>query len=81
MIENIFDSFETAPNAETVKKYQKIVIDFGDAHVLASCHEAKADFLVTLDKKDFLNERVAQFLKPSIALTPKDIIELLRPSL
>src|SRR3989344_1912513 len=54
LVENIFDSFETAPNAETVKKYQKIVIDFGDAHVLASCHEAKADFLVTLDKKHLL---------------------------
>ena len=32
----------------------RIVIDDGDAHVLASCEKEKVDFLVTLDKKHLL---------------------------
>lgn len=59
-----------------VKKAKK-VIKAKDAAILADAKFAKCDFLVTLDKKDFLNEKVIKFLKPQIALTPKDLIALL----
>ena len=50
----IFKWIQAAPEKENVAKFNKIVGDPGDAHVLASCHEAKTDFLVTLDKKHLL---------------------------
>ena len=59
-----------------IKKAQK-VIEEKDAPILASAKLSRCDFLVTLDKKDFLVEKVAKFLKPKIALAPKDLIELL----
>lgn len=64
------------PDLSLVKKAQK-VIEEKDSVILAEAKQAKCDFLVTLDKKDFLNEKVAKFLKPKIALTPKGLIELL----
>ena len=42
------------PDAELTVKYKRIVIDEGDAHVLASAKESGVDFLVTLDKKHLL---------------------------
>ena len=64
------------PDLELIRQAKKIIVE-KDAVILAEARQAKCDFLVTLDKKDFLNERVAQFLKPSIALTPKDLIKTL----
>ena len=57
MLEKIISIFGkpiTAPDAATVEKYTRIVIDEGDAHVLASTEEGKCDILVTLDKKHLL---------------------------
>lgn len=50
----IFNQIQPVPKKEHVVRYNKIVIDPGDAHVLASCYETKADYLVTLDKKHLL---------------------------
>ena len=65
------------PNVSLIRQAKKVIIE-KDAVILAEAKQAKCTFLVTLDKKDFLNEKVAGFLKPSIALTPKDLIGLLR---
>lgn len=54
LIETTFGQIETAPEAQAVEKYRKIVVDPGDAHILASCNETQMDFLVTLDKKHLL---------------------------
>ena len=67
------------PDPDLIIKAKKVIAE-KDAVILAEAKQAKCDFLVTLDKKDFLNEKVAIFLKPSIALTPKDLIGLLQPS-
>lgn len=64
------------PDPNLIKKALKI-IEAKDAPILTDFKLAKYDFLVTLDKKDFLNEKVAEFLKPKVALTPKDLIEIL----
>lgn len=42
------------PKVEIVDQFKSIVLNFGDAHVLASCKQSKADFLVTLDQKHLL---------------------------
>lgn len=53
-IKTIFRQILEAPAERNVAKFNKIVIDLGDAHILASCYEIKPDFLVTLDKKHLL---------------------------
>lgn len=53
-VKTIFSQILEAPVKKNVAKFSKIVIDQGDAHILASCYEAKPDFLVTLDKKHLL---------------------------
>jgi predicted nucleic acid-binding protein len=65
------------PDSSLIIKAKKVIAE-KDAVILAEAKMAKCDLLVTLDKKDFLNEKVARFLNPSIALTPKDLIELLQ---
>ena len=71
----LFGTLLPSPNEELVIKYKKIVIDEGDAHVLASCFEAKVKFLATLDRKHLL------VLKGKIRglkiVTPGELIELL----
>lgn len=69
----IFDSIKKAPDENLVKKFSNIVIDLGDSHVLASSIEAKADFLVTLDKKHLLI--LAKKIKGLKIVSPKELIE------
>ena len=64
------------PDLELIAKAKKIISE-KDAVILTEAKLSKADFLVTLDKKDFLNEKVADFLKPKIALTPKMLFGIL----
>lgn len=54
MILNIFTNPVRPPYIENVEKYYGVVIDEGDAHVLATCDEEDCDVLVTLDKKHLL---------------------------
>lgn len=69
----IFGQPLSAPKLKKVNAYKKIVIDYGDAHVLASAKEARADFLVTLDKKHLLvlKEKIKEFK----IVTPSQLIE------
>ncbi len=71
----IFDNIKKAPDENLVKKFNDIVIDLGDSHVLASSIEVNADFLVTLDKKHLLilNQKIEE-LK---IVSPKQLIERL----
>lgn len=71
----IFNSIKKAPDENLVKKFNNIVIDLGDSHVLASSIEAKADFLVTLDKKHLLV--LTEKIKGLNIVSPKQLIEIL----
>ncbi len=71
----IFDNIKKAPDENLVKKFNNIVIDLGDSHVLASSVETKADFLVTLDKKHLLI--LDQKIKGLRIVSPKQLIERL----
>lgn len=63
----------SAPSKKSVEKHQKVVIDVGDAHVLASAEEAAASFLVSLDKKHILSLKRKKF--PFKILTPGELIK------
>ncbi len=71
----IFDNIKKAPDENLVKKFNNIVIDLGDSHVLASSIETDADFLVTLDKKHLLV--LDQKIKGLKIVSPKQLIERL----
>ena len=64
------------PNSQLIEKAKKVIVE-KDSIILAESYKSKADFLVTLDRKHFLTEPVAKFLKPQKALTPKMFIELI----
>lgn len=71
----VFNNIVTAPKQKSVRESSKLVIDDGDAHVLATCEEQKIKYLVTLDKKHLL------ILKGKIKglniMSPGELIELL----
>ncbi len=64
------------PDENIIQKARKIIVE-KDAVILAEAKKAKASFLVTLDRKHFLTDQVAEFLKPQKVLPPKDLISVL----
>lgn len=72
---DIFKTVSPAPSLASVKKYQKIVTDPGDAHLFATASEIKADFLVSLDKKHVLI--LQNKIKNLKIVSPKKLIEAL----
>lgn len=46
-----------------------------DATILAQAKILKVDYLVTLDKRDFLNDKVNDLLYPAQVVTPKTFFE------
>lgn len=74
-MKGIFSQIQTAPRKENVAKFVKIVIDPGDAHVLASCYKTKANYLVTLDKKHLLIlQKKIKWMK---IVSPGELIKIL----
>lgn len=65
------------PNRNLINSAKKVIAE-KDAVILAEAKQAKSDFLVTLDKKHFLQTKVKKFIKPNLVLTPKELHDLLR---
>lgn len=64
------------PNESLIRQAKEEIAE-KDSVILAEARMAKADFLITLDRKHFLTGSVAKFLKPQEALTPKQLFERL----
>ncbi|KKP47458.1 MAG: hypothetical protein UR39_C0004G0072 [Candidatus Woesebacteria bacterium GW2011_GWA1_33_30] len=62
------------PNDEQILKARKVIVE-KDAVILAEAKDSDCDYLITLDKKDFLQEKVFDFIKPKKILTPKMFFE------
>ncbi|MEK7074041.1 MAG: putative toxin-antitoxin system toxin component, PIN family [Patescibacteria group bacterium] len=73
IIEHTFTHIHPAPKASLVSESDRLVTDAGDAHVLASCKETGADFLVTLDKKHLL--ALQRKIKWVRIVSPKELLE------
>lgn len=71
----IFDQITLPPKKSNVESFRETVIDYGDAHLLASCQEEKVEFLVTLDKKHLLS--ISEKIKIFEIVSPKQLIERL----
>lgn len=72
---NKLEILKQLPDTKLIKKTKRVIAE-KDSIILAESHKSKADFLVTLDRKHFLTDSVAKFLKPQKALTPKLLIEI-----
>lgn len=63
----------------TEKEVEKLteMINFQDAPILAGVLKHKVNYLITLDKKDFLNQKVLEFAKKKklLILTPKEFLQ------
>lgn len=64
-----------APQLSAVDNFKNVIIDFGDAHVLASAKENRVDFLVTLDKKHLLI--LQKDIKQFQIVSPGELIAIL----
>ena len=69
----IFNQITLPPKKSSVESFKETVIDYGDAHLLASCQEEKVEFLVTLDKKHLLS--ISEKIKIFKIVSPKQLIE------
>lgn len=68
------------PNDKLIREAEKVIAK-KDSVILAEAKQAKADILVTLDRKHFLTIEARNFLKPQKIFTPKMLFELLDTSL
>ncbi len=56
----------------------KRVINDRDAPILAAALNSGVDMLATLDKKDFFQLKVREFIHPVQIVTPKDVLNLIK---
>ena len=61
-----------APSDEQAARCHSL-IDPKDAPILAAALSSKSDFLVTLDRKDFMSEKMRNASFPIKILTPRDL--------
>src|SRR3989344_373752 len=66
---------EVIRNSSKIRKYEEVVTDIGDTHLIASAKSYSADFLVSLDKKHILILK-NKIRKPKI-VTPGELIEVI----
>mgnify|MGYP001571362259 CR=1 FL=1 len=74
-LQSVLSEITPPPKRSTVDAFKKIVVDVGDAHVLASGKETKADYIVSLDKKHILVLK-GKFKNPKI-VSPGELIEII----
>lgn len=58
-----------------INKAKKYIVE-KDSVILAEFLNSACDYLVTLDKRDFLQDKVIKFVKPKKILTPKMLFEM-----
>lgn len=65
---------QQVPNQKLINQARKVIIE-KDVVILQEAKQAKTNYLITLDRKHFLNSKVEKFLKPQKVLTPKMLIQ------
>lgn len=66
--------FDQLPDKKLIRRAKK-AIAAKDAVILAEAKKAQVDFLVTLDKKHFLKDKVRKFVRGTEICTPGEFIE------
>lgn len=63
------------PDDQEVQKARQVIVE-KDATILSEAKLSNCKFLLTLDKKDFIQDKVREYIKPKQILTPKMFFEL-----
>lgn len=63
--------FDTILTDRELKGSQAVIVQ-KDAVILAQFKKSNCNFLITLDKRDFLQQQVFDFIVPKKIFTPKD---------
>jgi len=71
---SLMDIITSKPSDKLIQKARDVIAQ-KDAVILAEAKQANTDFLVTLDRKHFLQEAAMKFLYPKKIVTPKMLIE------
>lgn len=72
----IFARILSTPTLREVEFFRKVVVDFGDSHVLASAKESQAKYLVSLDEKHLLIlQKKTKWIR---IVTPGEFLDLWR---
>ncbi len=61
------------PNPKIIQQARKAIVA-KDAVILAEAKQAGVDFLVTLDKKHFMQPSAKKFVRPAKIVSPKEIL-------
>ena len=77
MLVTRLDIILSNPSENLIRQAKKVIVE-KDAVILAEAKKSKCDYIITLDKKDFLQEKVFKFIKPKRILTPKMFFEILK---
>ena len=67
---------QTTIDERAIGEARRVIVQ-KDATILAEAKKARADYLVTLDRKDFFNEKVRKFAAPGKIVTPGQLIALI----
>ena len=74
MLVSKLEIMQKTPNDLLIERARKVIVE-KDAVILAEAKDSDCDYLITLDKRDFLQEKVHRFFKPKKILTPKMFFE------
>lgn len=64
------------PSEESLRKAGELVAE-KDAHVLAGAQASSADYLITLDRKHLLTDKVCRGAMPLVVCSPGDFLHFL----
>jgi len=67
---------EGIPSKQEIDQTRRIIVE-KDAVILAEFVRSNCDYLITLDKRDFLQEKVFEFVKPKKILSPKMFFKMI----
>lgn len=62
------------PDERELLKARKVIVE-KDSAILSEFKQSDCSHLITLDKRDFLQDIVRKFIKPKEVVTPKEFIE------
>lgn len=70
MLVSKLNILESRIDDKLINKAKKYIIE-KDSVILAEFINSNCDYLMTLDRRDFLQEKVINYVKPKLILTPK----------
>lgn len=81
IISNLKKCVQTTPEAKLESKYNNIISDPKDCHILAGAEEYQADYLLTFDRKHFFTVKIKNAQLSFEILLPGDFLKVYRDKL